>query len=89
MILKKNQTILDFTIQFAGAVDELFNVALANGVSITEDIAAGTDLIVQAANLRVTKYFTGSSLDIATLAGYDLLPDGIGYMQIGASFRVI
>ncbi len=88
MIIKKFQTLVDFTAQYGGTVDELFNVALGNGIGITDDVAPGVEMKVEAADLAVSKYYAGSSLDITSNAFAIPIPGGIGYMQIGTNFIV-
>lgn len=43
-LINKHETLLDFVVKSAGSVAGLFDVALLNGNSITDDIAAGTQL---------------------------------------------
>lgn len=42
----KNQNIIDITLQTKGDFQQLFEVALANGISINEATNAGTRLII-------------------------------------------
>jgi hypothetical protein len=88
MIIKRGQTILDFTAQYAGKVDELFKVAIGNNTGITDFIAPGTELAVTPVALDVVKYFTGSQLDVISFLDDNTELGGIGYMQIGTNFIV-
>lgn len=89
MILKKNQSLVDFVAQYSGTVDELFTVAVGNGIGITDEVAPGTALVVAAVELRVTKYFAGSLLDVCTNETIPATLGGIGYMQMGTNFIII
>jgi hypothetical protein len=86
-ILKKNQTLLDFAVQFGGDTSDWLAVALANGLSLTDEVAPGTELAVVSNTARVTNYLMKSEVDITGGAFRNDL-GGIGYMQIGTNFRV-
>ncbi len=86
-IIKKNQTLLDFAVQFGGDTSDWLLVALANNLRLTDDVAPGTELAVVSSTPRVTNYLLQSGLDIT--GGKNLLDlGGIGYMQIGTNFKV-
>lgn len=87
MPVKKNQTFIDFAVQHSGAIDEIINTAILNGIGITDDVAPGTILKVEPTVTRVTKVFTTGNLDI-TSNMKDMPMGGIGYMQIGTNFIV-
>ena len=88
-IIKKHQTFADFVTQQAGSMNEMFNVALSNGISISDQPDPGTALEVVASDLKVTAFFIKSELNIAGAVpvGVTIL-GGIGYMQIGNDFKV-
>lgn len=87
--IKPNQKITDFATQFAGTLESLFDVCMLNGIGITDEVNAGTELKVNVAEAAVADFYNGSVLDIVTNERGDLeLPGGIGYMQIGTSFIV-
>jgi hypothetical protein len=86
--LKLRQTVIDFTCQHAGTVESLFVVAQLNGVSITENVPKGSLLKVSPVKVKnVRFYLDRSGLDIITDQD-GVTPGGIGYMQIGTSFKV-
>lgn len=87
-ILKKNQTLLDFSVQFGGDTADWLAVALANKLSLTDEVAPGTALAVIGSTPRVTVYLFNSGLDV-TGGKYINELGGIGYMQMGTNFRVI
>lgn len=45
-IILHNQSLLDVALQHTGTIESLFELALANGISITDDLTAGTPLIL-------------------------------------------
>lgn len=88
-VVKKHQEITDFTTQHAGSLSSLFEVALLNGMSITDNVNAGSVLKVNASDLKVIKYYKTRLLDIVnTPKANTIQPGGIGYMQIGNDFKV-
>ena len=87
-VIKQRQTVLDFTTQHSGTMEALFVVAVSNGIGITDDIAPGTELTASVVEQKTVSFYAKSLYDITTIAGDQLLPGGIGYMQIGTSFKV-
>lgn len=88
-IIKKHQTTVDFTTQYAGSVSGLFEMAMLNGIGITDDVAAGTDLMVRVTDERTVKFWKNQKLDVVGgPLNLNLIPGGIGYMQIGNTFKV-
>jgi hypothetical protein len=83
--IKYSQTVPDFTCQNAGSLEGLFTVAELNGISITGDIDPGTFLMVEEIDQKTISFYKGGELDIVTDAR---IKGGIGYMQIGFSFKV-
>jgi capsid protein len=92
----ENQSLFDIAIQESGSVLAAFDLALTNGLSITDDLAPGQKLIAsnsEFSNNEVANYFKGKNLMVAT--GYIIddgeviLPKlGIGTMAIGSTFIV-
>lgn len=88
-IIKRHQTFADFVTQHAGSMNDMFNVALLNGISISDQPLPGTAMQVVASDLKVTAFYIKSGLDIT--GGLPVGPNingGIGYMQIGNDFKV-
>lgn len=85
-IIKKHQTLIDFTIQHTGSAEALFTVALANGKNITDDIAPGTLLIAtDTVDTTVIKFFKNSINDVITrdyTPGNSNLDSGIGFWAV-------
>ncbi len=45
-IIQKHQVTMDIAIQYAGTAESLFDLCNLNGIGITDDVAAGTLLMV-------------------------------------------
>lgn len=77
------QSLLDIAVQHCGSVEQAFQMALLNGLSLTEDVQAGANLeLAPAADASVVSYYTVNELQPATAvtdeAMNDLLDDGDG-----------
>ncbi|MGM8362141.1 hypothetical protein ACSV4D_09525 [Flavobacterium sp. ARAG 55.4] len=91
-----NQSLLDVAIQYNGFVTNVFELALKNGLSVTETLIPGQSIEFPLSDLIDTElvdYFKGKNQMIAT--GFngsdneDIIPQlGIGSMQIGSTFIV-
>ena len=87
--IKQNQTMVDMVVQHTGELANLFLISLTNGKSITEDLVPGQSLqAVPVTDKRVTRVFEKIEYDVITLLKPGLILGGIGYMQIGTSFKV-
>jgi hypothetical protein len=87
-IIKKHQSILDFATQYAGTAEALFDLAMMNGIGITDETAPGIELLSYVSESTVVNAFIKSGLDIAGLIAIAAEPGGIGYMQIENDFKV-
>ena len=88
------QSLLDITIQHTGAVENTFAVAVANGLSLTDDLPAGTEIQLPDnvnKDSDVLNYYSAKRLQPATAV---ILPpeeerlEGIGYWAISVDFKV-
>ena len=92
----ENQSLFDVAIQESGSILVAFDWALKNGLSLTEDLAPGQQLISPNSdfiNADVAGYFKGKKQMIATGFnigdGQSMIPElGIGTMVIGSTFIV-
>ena len=92
----ENQSVFDVAIQESGSVLSAFDWTFKNGLSITEDLAPGQQLISPNSdfiNADVASYFKGKKQMIATgfsiEDGDSMIPTlGIGTMRIGTTFIV-
>ena len=88
------QSLLDIAIQHKGAVENTFALAVVNGLSLTDDLPAGTEIkLPDSANKDsdVLNYYTAKRLQPATAV--IMLPEaerleGIGYWVIQTDFKV-
>lgn len=87
--IKRYQTLLDFATQNAGDASQVIAVALANGVSITDDIDAGSLLSVDVVNTSVQQYFVKNAVDVTTQpATIEGSFEGVGYWEIENDFII-
>lgn len=77
---------LDVSCQETGVLDNLFLIAVANGVSATVLPAPGSDVdVVGDIDVRKLSYLKANGVTIGTAGGQ---PSGIGFYIIGKSFGV-
>lgn len=89
MIVEQGQCLVDMAIQYNGNALAIFDIALINGIRITEDIVTGQELKETAVlDNRIKNYF--SKITPASGNDADLLvqPQGIGYWYIGLDFII-
>lgn len=86
------QSILDIAIQHLGDAQRAFDIALANGRGIADDIEPGDRLTLDEAqrNRRMVQYFTVNALMPATSLEDNVvtLEGGINFMGIQIDFVV-
>ncbi|HYH14169.1 MAG TPA: hypothetical protein VD794_03050 [Flavisolibacter sp.] len=87
--IHNDQTLLDFTCQHAGTMEALFDVALLNNVSITEKVEPQELKAIPIEKAIVSFYLTSKQNIVTDLTeNQTQFPGGIGYMQIGNTFKV-
>lgn len=86
------QTLLDIAIVTAGGLEALVDMAAANGIAVTDDLAAGQEIALAEVRRRsvVQQFAAGSSQPATAMIEEEeqLLPGGIGYMAVGVDFVV-
>lgn len=91
-IIKQGQSFFDKVTQFTGSFENALQAALLNDVSITDDVAIGSQLKYgDVSNKRVTAFFNPTNEPATALKSLQLEtiePDGIGYMIIESTFIV-
>lgn len=91
-IVDEGQNMMDMALQWLGDQSAVFDLAMANGFSMTGKITAGQKLKLPAAvNADAAKYFTAKGIVIATEPNEStaaIKKTGINYMQIGTDFIV-
>lgn len=93
VIVLHNQSFLDLAIQHTGTAENAFALALANGLSITDELASGSWLIADSQELNANKdilnYYTAKNIQPATAITATVeQPQGISYWAIGIDFIV-
>lgn len=94
-----HQSLLDLAIQHTGSVENAFDLALANGLSLTDDLEAGSGLIANSewlkanSNKDILNYYTAKNIQPATAISQwqtanSEKPQGISYWAIGIDFIV-
>jgi hypothetical protein len=87
-----NQSLFDLAIQAAGSVEAVFDIALANNVSTTDELTPGRALqIPEVLNKQVANYYSTNGIRPATaLSASDaaMLPEGIGFWIVEYDFIV-
>lgn len=70
VIVLHNQSLFDVALQHTGTIESLFELALANGISVTDDLTAGTPLSLgegqRVRNKDVLDYYTAKKIQPAT-----------------------
>lgn len=91
-VIRRHQTLLDFSVQWSGSVEGLITLALSTGTSPTDDAVPGAQLpVIPILDAKVAGSFASSGNEIATankqVAGPPQ-PEGIGYWIIAQDFKV-
>ena len=88
-----NQSLLDVAIQHTGSVANCFAIAVANGLSVSDDLTPGIDLVIPEDAIidkDVLRYQKSKGIQPAT--GITNLENeqlgGIDYMDVEGSFKV-
>jgi len=63
-----NQSMLDIAIMVSGSAEAAYNIALENGISITDDLTPGQVLVFEGnpTNRRVVEYYAANGIKPAT-----------------------
>ncbi|WP_407512763.1 hypothetical protein [Elizabethkingia miricola] len=87
-----NQSLLDIAIQATGKAENAIFIAIANKISITDDLEPGTELLIPevSEDLDVKNYYRAKNVHPATAmktAGINY-PEGINYWEIENDFQI-
>lgn len=87
---KQGQWLGDIAIREAGSIEAVVEMAIKNGLSITDKIVAGTSMLKPAPlNKRVMNYYSINNIYPATPTELDgRSVSGIGYMSVEITFIV-
>lgn len=63
-----NQNLADIAVQEFGSIDAVFDIALANDISITSSLSPGTTLLIPEVSyeVEIAQYFKGINKKIST-----------------------
>ena len=85
------QTLADIAIRHTGSVDNLYDIALANAITLDQDLVPGSLLMIPdnlPADRTVVRLYNDSRLNPASAATTDSLPGGLDYRGIQIDFIV-
>ena len=89
------QTLLDIAIQLCGSAEAAYDIALLNGLCISDDLVVGRELMIpDVLNKQINSYYTSKDLRPATgislTSSIDIPPalQGIGYWAIETEFII-
>ncbi|MCD7973985.1 MAG: hypothetical protein LUG18_15215 [Candidatus Azobacteroides sp.] len=89
IIVRNKQTLFDLAIQYCGQAESVFDVALANGLSITDRLTPGETLkMPPVEKKRIVEYFAVNQFIPATEYEEIQLCEGIGCWYIEIDFIV-
>jgi hypothetical protein len=90
-----NQTLLDIAIQYTGIVKNSFDIAVYNGIAVSDSLIPGTSILIPdniETDADVVAYYLVNKLQPATEIDPDLITitplSGIGYWEIENEFIV-
>lgn len=94
-IVLHNQSLFDVALQHSGTIESIFELALANSISITDDLASGSWLIAnsQEVDKDILNYYQAKNIQPATAFSQkdkELTekPEGISIWAINLDFIV-
>lgn len=91
--VKLNQSIIDIAMEHCGSAEAAWDIAVANGVSMTDDISVGSGLELPCVvSSRIVNHYRSLRHSLGTGMSDDavdmLLGAGVGYWRIGVDFEV-
>ena len=92
--LLEGQNLSDIAIQELGIIEGIFDLALANNISMTEILPGNTEIVIDPEKGDQMKMRQIRSEQIIPATNTDLIPEnvlmpgGIGYMAVGIDFIV-
>lgn len=88
-VIRKGQSLLDITLQSYGSLSKLFDVALENGMGITDELHVSQNISVTSLDNIPWVAALIKKKNITIAASYGNTPQiGIGYYVIGNSFTI-
>jgi hypothetical protein len=91
-IIKQAQCLMDMAVQHCGDATGLFEIAKLNEISMTKEMAIGTEIkIPEAVNEEIKQWFIDNGYIVATdnpMPAEPVIMEGIGYWRINLDFIV-
>lgn len=88
----QGQSFIDKVLETTGSTENAFEMALLNGISLTDNVAIGQELLPSSATRKgVVRIFNNKNRPASAIinsAEEDEENEGIGYMAIGNNFIV-
>lgn len=85
----QNQSLLDIAIQLGGSLESVFELAVANDISITESTNPGQTIFLNnQSQSQIVDYYRSRGITPATSIIDSRQQGGIGYMAVGIDFIV-
>ena len=82
------QSMFDIAVQALGSAESAFELAVLNGLSVTDELDAGLELLLPAsANKEIATYYTNRQLKPATWLTDDSLPGRIFDYTVSLEFN--
>jgi hypothetical protein len=92
--VQEGQTLFDIAIHIYGTIEAAFEIANLAGLSITEELVAGSTIPLP----KITRPEQMNPYVVALLANRNIVPctapdifseyEGLGYMQVGISLKI-
>lgn len=88
-IVLENQSLLDIAIQLGGSLESVFELAVANDISITESTNPGQTIFLNnQSQSQIVDYYRSRGITPATSIIDSRQQGGIGYMAVGIDFII-
>lgn len=97
IVILHNQSLLDACLQHTGTIESLFDLALVNGLSVTDDLTAGQVLSLTLSegtkDKDILNYYTAKNIQPATAFSQEdkqviEKPEGISIWAINLDFAI-
>jgi len=88
--VKRGQSIYDIALTYTGDVANVYDICMANGLSLTDDVQ-GMEIDIPDAisiNSKVVNSYSAKKIIPATSSEATVNLEGIGYWIIGSTFKV-
>lgn len=89
IIVLDGQSLVDVAIQWSGSAQAVFDLAVLNNVSITDQLSAG-DMLLKALphNQRIADYYKTKGLTPSTDIVFSKQPEGMEHWALEIDFKI-